>query len=168
MPKFSKENGLPICDELIALIRKSVSREGCNRKLALILGCHPSNIGNWLGDTTVAISTISWDIWEKFREYLYAHGDIDIHNPKWMLPSEMREALLNSSNNNSSNNKVTLQLSQEPLEQMQEVKILDLSRQLNHAGKEAVIGMMQGLATQSNFSKDQRQFTMEEGMEKLG
>ena len=75
-------------------IKKEEQKEGKKSCLSRSIGVTESNIGHWLGDTQQKGTYILWDQWKKVRSYLIKAELIDAEDPRWMLPSQMRERLM--------------------------------------------------------------------------
>lgn len=93
MRNLCEHDGIYITNELVALLFRAVQLEGRQSRLARSMGVPENNLSNWLGKTQKTSSMISWDQWEKVRAYLVKMELIDSDDPKWMLPSQMRERL---------------------------------------------------------------------------
>ena len=90
---FTDEMGILITSEILSILNSALQREGKKSRLARAIGVTESNIGHWLGDTQQKGMYILWDQWKKVRAYLIKVELIDGEDPKWMLPSQMRERL---------------------------------------------------------------------------
>ena len=91
---FTDEMGILITPEIINFLKVALQREGKKSCLARSIGVTESNIGHWLGDTQQKGTYILWDQWKKVRAYLIKAELIDAEDPRWMLPSQMRERLM--------------------------------------------------------------------------
>ena len=91
---FTDEMGILITPEIINFLKVALQREGKKSCLARSIGVTESNIGHWLGDTQQKGTYILWDQWKKVRSYLIKAELIDAEDPRWMLPSQMRERLM--------------------------------------------------------------------------
>ncbi len=94
MKYLPEESGLVIDQALLSLLERAVQLEGRQSKLARAIGVTENCISNWLGNSAKGTLSITWDQWKKVRSYLIKTGLIDGEDPKWMLPSQMRERLL--------------------------------------------------------------------------
>ena len=95
MKYLPEESGMVINDELIRIFKLAIQFEGRQSKLARAIGIKAINLSTWLGNnTTKDIVSISWDQWKKIQAYLIGIGLIDADDPRWMLPSQMRERLM--------------------------------------------------------------------------
>ena len=93
MKYLAEESGLIIDRDLLAILKKAVQLEGRQSKLSRAIGVTENCISNWLGNTAKDTTSITWDQWKKVRAYLIKADLIDADDPKWMLPSQMRERL---------------------------------------------------------------------------
>ena len=91
---FTDEMGILITPEIINFLKAALQREGKKSCLSRSIGVTESNIGHWLGDTQQKGTYILWDQWKKVRAYLIKAELIDAEDPRWMLPSQMRERLM--------------------------------------------------------------------------
>lgn len=80
---------------------------------------------------------ISWDQWKKVRAYLIKVELIDGEDPKWMLPSQMRERLLGADGIATGE---------------EERRLLYLFGLLNAAGRAALLKTAESLATTPGLS----------------
>ncbi|MBQ9445058.1 MAG: hypothetical protein IJU61_00600 [Victivallales bacterium] len=93
MKYLAEESGLLIDDDIRLVLKHAVQLEGRQSKLARAIGVTENCISNWLGKTLKDTASITWDQWKKVRAYLIKVELIDGEDPKWMLPSQMRERL---------------------------------------------------------------------------
>ncbi len=93
MKYLAEESGLLIDDDIRLILNHAVQLEGKQSKLARAIGVTENCISNWLGKTLKDTASITWDQWKKVRAYLIKVELIDAEDPKWMLPSQMRERL---------------------------------------------------------------------------
>ena len=93
MRNLCEQDGIYITDTLVTLLNRAVQLEGRQSKLARKMDVPENNLSNWLGKTQKTSLMISWDQWKKVRAYLIKVELIDGEDPKWMLPSQMRERL---------------------------------------------------------------------------
>lgn len=91
---FTDEMGILITPEIIGFLKAALQKEGKKSCLSRSIGVTESNIGHWLGDTQQKGTYILWDQWKKVRSYLIRAELIDAEDPRWMLPSQMRERLM--------------------------------------------------------------------------
>ncbi len=91
---FTDEMGILITPEIIGFLKAALQKEGKKSCLSRSIGVTESNIGHWLGDTQQKGTYILWDQWKKVRSYLIKAELIDAEDPRWMLPSQMRERLM--------------------------------------------------------------------------
>lgn len=94
MRNLSEHDGVFITDDLLSRLNHAVQLEGRQSKLARIMNVPENNLSNWLGKTKKTSSMISWEQWAKVRAYLVKAELIDAEDPRWMLPSQMRERLM--------------------------------------------------------------------------
>lgn len=94
MRNLSEHDGVFITDDLVSRLNRAVQLEGRQSKLARIMNVPENNLSNWLGKTKKTSSMISWEQWAKVRSYLIKAELIDAEDPRWMLPSQMRERLM--------------------------------------------------------------------------
>lgn len=90
---FSDESGIKITPEIIVMLNRCIQIEAKASILARKIGTTKTNITTWLGKGKRKGEYIVWDQWEKVRAYLIKVDLIDADDPKWMLPSQMRERL---------------------------------------------------------------------------
>lgn len=93
MKKNYTELGIPIDDSVLALLNRAVQLEGRQSKLARALNVPEATLSIWRKNTQAETTSITWDQWKKVRAYLIKVNLIDADDPKWMLPSQMRERL---------------------------------------------------------------------------
>lgn len=96
---FTDEMGILITPEIIGFLKAALQKEGKKSCLSRSIGVTESNIGHWLGDTQQKGTYILWDQWKKVRSYLIKAELIDAEDPRWMLPSQMRERLMSIRDN---------------------------------------------------------------------
>ena len=94
MRNLSEHDGVFITDDLVSRLNRAVQLEGRQSKFARIMNVPENNLSNWLGKTKKTSSMISWEQWAKVRSYLIKAELIDAEDPRWMLPSQMRERLM--------------------------------------------------------------------------
>lgn len=97
MKKIKKnyfELGIPIDDVVLSIFEKAVQLEGRQSKLARALGIPEATLSIWMKKTQKETASISWDLWRNVRTYLVRAELIDAEDPRWMLPSQMRERLM--------------------------------------------------------------------------
>ena len=133
---FTDEMGILITDEIIGILKKALQQEGKKSRLARAIGVTESNIGHWLGDTQQKGEYIVWDQWKKVRSYLIKVELIDGEDPKWMLPSQMRERLEALSDGSGGDGR----------------RLLYLFGLLNAAGRAALLKTAESLATTPGLS----------------
>ena len=93
MKYLPEESGLVIDQALLSLLERAVQMEGRQSKLARAMGVPEMSLSHWLKKTQRDTISITWDKWKKVRAYLIKVELIDGEDPKWMLPSQMRERL---------------------------------------------------------------------------
>lgn len=133
--RFDQNQGIEITDEIRAIFKAGIAKEGSQGKLALAMGVPPQNIQNWRGEGKHKGEFILWNQWEKIRPYFVSRGLIDGNDPRWLTPSEMRERLAGAPG------------AQLPPD---ELKILSLYRLLTDEGKGAAVATLQALANTLN------------------
>ena len=84
---------IELTDSLKNLLKNRIRNEGGVRKYASVVGLDPTHVSRFVG-TQNPIQAISWELWPQIREDLESHGAIVRGDPRWMLPSEMRAALM--------------------------------------------------------------------------
>jgi len=94
MKKNYTELGITIDDSVLALLNRAVQLEGRQSKLARVLNVPEATLSIWRKNTQAETTSITWDQWKKVRAYLIKVDLIDADDPKWMLPSQMRERLV--------------------------------------------------------------------------
>lgn len=94
MKKNYFELGIPIDDIVLSLFEKAVQLEGRQSRLARALGIPEATLSIWMKKTQKETASISWDLWRNVRSYLIKAELIDAEDPRWMLPSQMRERLM--------------------------------------------------------------------------
>lgn len=97
MKKIKKnyfELGIPIDDVVLSIFEKAVQLEGRQSRLARALGIPEATLSIWMKKTQKETASISWDLWRNVRSYLVKAELIDAEDPRWMLPSQMRERLM--------------------------------------------------------------------------
>ena len=94
MKKNYFELGIPIDDIVLSLFEKAVQLEGRQSRLARALGIPEATLSIWMKKTQKETTSISWDLWRNVRSYLIKAELIDAEDPRWMLPSQMRERLM--------------------------------------------------------------------------
>ena len=52
------------------------------------------NLSRWLGNANEKTFSITWEQWAKVRDYLLKENLIDPDDPRWMLPSQLRQVAL--------------------------------------------------------------------------
>lgn len=92
--KFSQDFGIKINDEIKNLLDSCIQNEGNAAKLAHAIGTTKTNITTWTGKGKRKGEFITWDKWGSLRKYLISRGLIFDDDPRWMLPSQMRERLM--------------------------------------------------------------------------
>lgn len=140
MPKYlSSESGLEVTDALRDVLKKALSHEGKQSLLAVALSETETNIGRWLGTAKSRNDkSISWEKWSKIRHYLLAHGDIEACDPRYMLPSEMRAALLKRGRSELTKS---------------ESELLSLFRRMNDLGQDITLDAARSNAVKPGLSK---------------
>ena len=139
MKYLAEESGLIIDDDIRLILNHAVQLEGRQSKLARAIGVTENCISNWLGKTLKDTTSITWDQWKKVRAYLIKVELIDGEDPKWMLPSQMRERLsaLSSCDGDAGGDGR---------------RLLYLFGQLNAAGRAALLKTAESLATTPGLS----------------
>lgn len=132
--KFTEDFGIPINQEVEELLQKAISHAGNRRQLALQLKIGTTTISNWLGASDRKGQYITWDQWKPLRDYLAAHRALDAADPRWMLPSELRDALQNG----------------DAIRSDDEARLLDLFRALTPDGQQTALNLMQSLQATLN------------------
>ena len=127
--KFTEDFGIPINQEVEELLQKAISHAGNRRQLALQLKIGTTTISNWLGASDRKGQYITWDQWKPLRNYLAAHRALDAADPRWMLPSELRDALQNG----------------DAVRSDDEARLLDLFRALTPDGQQTAIRLIHTL-----------------------
>lgn len=94
---FSENIGVKIDTEVKNFLLRGVQREGLQSKFARAVGVTAMNLSRWLGETKRNVDYITWDQWDKVRDYLIKNGEIDASDIRWMPPSALRDALASSS-----------------------------------------------------------------------
>ena len=94
MKYLPEESGIIVDESLRTIILHAVQLEGKQSKLSRAIGVTENCISNWLGNTMKGTASITWDQWKKVRSYLIKTELIDAEDPRWMLPSQMRERLM--------------------------------------------------------------------------
>lgn len=94
MKYLAEESGIIIDESLRTILLHAVQLEGKQSKLSRAIGVTENCISNWLGNTMKGTASITWDQWKKVRSYLIKAELIDAEDPRWMLPSQMRERLM--------------------------------------------------------------------------
>ena len=94
MKYLAEESGIIIDNALRTILLRAVQMEGKQSKLSRAIGVTENCISNWLGNTMKDTASITWDKWKKVRTYLIKAELIDADDPRWMLPSQMRERLM--------------------------------------------------------------------------
>ncbi len=92
--KFSEELGIRIDGEVMELLKKAVEFAGNRRKLAAAVKIGYTTLGNWLGVNEQKGEFITWEQWQPLKNYMVTARLIDGSDPRWMIPSEMRERLI--------------------------------------------------------------------------
>ena len=132
--KFSEEFGIFISDEVKKMLNRAIEIAQNRRQLALQLKIGPTTISNWLGASDRKGEFITWEQWKPLRDYLAAHGEIARGDPRWMLPSEMRNALENGDIARNDD----------------EARLLQLYRNLTPDGQQTALNLMQSLQATLN------------------
>ena len=136
MKYVAEESGLLIDDDIRLILNHAVQLEGRQSKLARAIGVTENCISNWLGKTLKDTASITWDQWKKVRAYLIKVELIDAEDPKWMLPSQMRERLEALSDGSGGDGR----------------RLLYLFGLLNAAGRAALLKTAESLATTPGLS----------------
>ena len=139
MKKNYDELGILIDDAVLHLLNHAVQLEGRQSKLARAIGIPEATLSIWMKKTQKETTMISWDQWKKAWKYLKDHELIDGEDPKWMLPSQMRERLsaLSSCDGDAGGDGR---------------RLLYLFGQLNAAGRAALLKTAESLATTPGLS----------------
>ncbi len=93
---FSENIGVKIDTEVKNFLLRGVQREGLKSKFARAIGVTAMNLSRWLGETKRNVDYITWDQWDKVRDYLIKNREIDPTDTRWMPPSALRDALASS------------------------------------------------------------------------
>lgn len=134
---FSEEMGILIDETLKDIMEKAVKIDGNSSQLAKAIGKKTQTVRNWLGKSNQIGEFIVWDSWKPLRDHLAVIGLINSNDPKWMLPSELRELVKSKTSSGLSDDEKTM---------------LSFFRTLNDDGKRAAINNVKGLAVIPSLS----------------
>jgi len=132
--KFNKEFGIAINEGIKKALERAIEREGSRFQLAKTIKINNQTIYNWQGQGARQGEFITWEQWKPLRDYLAGHGEIARGDPRWMLPSEMRDALENGDTARNDD----------------EARLLQLYRNLTPDGQQTALNLMQSLQATLN------------------
>ena len=132
--KFSSEFGIEITEGVLQLLQKAVTHAGNKLQLSKQIKVGFSTLNNWIGINSRKGQYITWDQWKPLRDYLASRGEIDRADPRWMLPSELRNAL------------ETVSAARDD----DEARLLQLYRALTPDGQQTALNLMQSLQATLN------------------
>jgi SOS-response transcriptional repressor LexA len=89
-----ENNGIQIDTTVKKILLRGIQREGKQSKFARTVGVTEMNLSRWLGETKRKTEFITWDQWDKIRNYLIKEGDISPDDIRWMPPSVLREGMI--------------------------------------------------------------------------
>ena len=133
--KFSEESGIKITEEVRNLVNHAIEIAGSQNRLHEETKISQVAISYWTGKGNRKGEIITWDQWKPLRNYLAAHRALDAADPRWMLPSELRDALQNG----------------DAIRSDDEARLLDLFRALTPDGQQTALNIL--LSLQATLNK---------------
>ena len=133
--KFSGESGIRITEEVRNLVNRAIEIAGSQNRLHEETKINQGSLSFWTGKGNRKGEIITWDQWKPLRNYLAAHRALDAADPRWMLPSELRDALQNG----------------DAIRSDDEARLLDLFRALTPDGQQTALNIL--LSLQATLNK---------------
>ena len=92
--KFSDELGLPVTNNLRALLEEGAHKAGGVASFCEACQTPKNSYHFWTGNGKRRAEYIVWDTWERVRNVLAQLRLINPNDPRWMLPSELRDEVI--------------------------------------------------------------------------